>query len=768
MHLLLRSFFLVLFLASFYVRAQAQPTITTQPLTLTSICPGSPLDVPFLLTGSVAAGNAFSVQLTKGTELITLPATTVVGNPATGLYTATTTLASSLGAGSYKVRILTSSPALVGSDSPTALFVKTMPLVAPTIQAQPIGNYTSQYTFCQNDLPLSLSVLVGPVPDNYRVLYDLGTGLSSTSQRTFTPPVINTAAVSRTTYNVRYVVIDEAKGCSPVEQPGTVAYLNAEVKFRPAAPSLPAASLTYCQNQTASPLTAINSGGAELLWYTASGTLLTGAALTPPTTTAGTVRYEVSQSVDRCESAKVALSVTVQPASAAPTAPKTLIELCRGFAATPLMANGTNLVWTDPTGTTSTVAPTPSTLNASKTSEGDVYYVSQTGTNGCPSLRLAIRVLVQAQPTLSLSGGKNVNLGLDLPLQLTFTGTGPYQYRITSNPGSITLTGRATKDTAVVVSPVQSAVYQVAEVSNACGIGLPGSPATATVTVLVPTIRTLTLQSATACAGSTVTATFQTTGTFNPGSAFRLQVARTNSDTTKLSYTDLVVMQQVGTTQLTGALPATATSGTYLVRVVATNPKIPIVGTPSATTLTVLGPVSASLTTTTPTINEGEVAKLVVTFTGDGPWTFAYRDSTTVFGPVQTATAATSPYTVDLKPNRTTVYQLTSLSNGCSVSTNLPGRVVVTVAPLLATEPLAGLLSVYPVPATSQVTVRLDPSLLTEPVTLILLDETGRLVLKQDTRQQHTPLWLAGQPAGVYVLQILTGGQLVSRRLVKY
>lgn len=759
----------LLFLCLTRLPAAAQITVITQALAQTSVCPNTSIDIPFSLAGTPGSGNKFSIQFTKGSDVVTLPVTAVLGNPATGQYTASVMLANLPGSGIYKIRVMTSNPATVGAESVTPLFIKTQPSSAPTLLAQSIGNYTSQYTFCQNDSPFSVSALVGSLPDNYHILYDMGTALASTSQRTFTAPIINTSTVGRTTYNFRYVAIDETKGCNSIEQPGAVSYLTTEVKVRPAAPTLPVSLLSYCQNQTAAPVLATSTyPGSELSWYSSSGVPLAGQAPTPSTTTPGSTVYQVTQSFDRCESAPASLTVTVQTASAAPTAPKTQIELCRGAAAQPLVANGTNLIWTDPTGTTSTAAPTPSTLNASKTPAGDLYYVAQSVDNSCPSARLAIRVVIQAQPTLSISGGKSINLGVELPLQLAFTGTGPYRYQVTTNPAGTTLTGTATKDTTLVLMPVRSAVYQVAEVSNGCGAGLPGNPATATVTVLVPTIRTLTLQSPTTCAGGTVTAIFQTAGSFNPGNIFRLQIARTNPDTAKISYSDLVIVQQVGTSQLTGTLPATATSGTYLVRVIATNPAFPIIGTPSATTLSVISTqLSATLSTPTPSIVDGSVAKLVINFTGDGPWTFTYRDSTDVPAP-QTITTALNPYTVEVKPSRTAIYRLTSLSNGCTTTTNVPGRVQVTVAPLLAVEPFGEMIKVYPVPATTQVTVQIDPALLSQPATLLLVDEKGHVVLKQETRQQHTQLWLTEQPAGLYVLQIAIDGQKISRRLVKH
>ncbi|ARK13408.1 T9SS type A sorting domain-containing protein [Fibrella sp. ES10-3-2-2] len=765
----IRSFSVAFLLLTTYLHGLAQATISTQPLPSPSVCPGTLLDVPFTSTGTFTAGNTFSIRFTKGSESFTLLTTGLLGNPTIGQYTASVKLPSPLAAGTYQIRVVSSSPATVGSISPSALVVKTQPTSAPLLAAQSIGNYTSRFTSCQNDTPFSLSSIVGEVPDNYRVLYDIGTGLASTHQKTFAAPFLSTTKAGLTTYNLRYVVIDSTKGCNPTEQPGTVSYLERDVKTQPDAPATPVSSLTYCQSQPALPLVAaVTNAGSDLLWYDASGNQLTNQSPMPATSQAGTATYQVSQVLAQCEGPKAVVSVTVRAASPAPMSTKTRIELCRGAATEPLSATGTNLIWTDPMGTTSTVAPTPTTLNASKLADGDVYYVSQTSSNGCPSERLAITVLVQAQPTLSLSGGKNINLGSELPLQLSFTGKGPYTYKIVTSPGTTTLGGSATKDTTLLLLPERSATYQIAEVSNKCGVGLPGSPATATVVVVTPTIRTMPLQTAAACAGNTLTASFQTTGTFNAGSTFRLQIARTNPDTTKLSYTDLTIVQQVGTAQLTGVLPATATSGTFLVRVIATNPKIPILGTPSTTTLTVIGQASATLSTSTPAILDGQTARLAVSFTGEGPWTFTYRDSTDVSGSPKTITTTTNPYSLTLTPKRTTAYRLMSVSNDCSLNTNIPGRVVVTVSPLLAVESLlSSQINVYPVPATNSITVHIDPTLLARGATLTLHNQTGRTVLTQTTRQPATELWLADQPAGAYVLQISVDGQTISRRLIR-
>ena len=759
--LLLSYLFLLFLTGSLNTHGQ---TISGLPLTTSAVCPGTVVNVPFSLAGEFSTNNTFTIQLGDGQTFASQGTSVVLGQAGSGLYVASFLLPAAVGPGTYRVRVVSSNPAVLGSHMP--LLVRPQPAGPPTLAAQLIGNFTSQYTLCQNDNPLVLADLVGPIPAGYRVQYDVGAGLAPTGRQSFTSPVISTSAMNQTTYNFRYITLDSTRGCSAAARAGFVSFLNTEIKIRPNAPTVAAVGQTVCQNQAAAVLQANTTlPGAELLWYLPGSTLAVGAAPLPNTSQTGTLTYQVSQSLDRCEGPKAALTVTVLAASALPTTTRPLLELCRGAASVPLTATGTNLRWTDPTGTTATVAPTPSTLNASQSSQGDVYYVEQ-NVNGCPSGRLPIRVVVQGQPTLSLGGGANLVLGTELALQLRFTGAGPFRYQVMSMPTSLSLSGTATKDTTLVLLPTRSVTYQVAAVSNGCGAGLPGNPATATVVVLTPTLRTTSLQSSSTCAGGVVTATFQATGSFTAGSEFRLQYARTDPDTTKIRYLDMTSLQPAANGQLSSTMPLTATSGTYLVRVVATNPKIPILGTPSPTTLTVRGAAAAALTTQTPTLVDGEVAKLSVRFTGDGPWTITYRDSTDVLGAEQTITTNTNPYLFELRPRRTTVYRLTGLSTACTVSTGLLGRVVVVVSALLATEPLAALVSVYPVPATHTLTVQIGTALPT-PATLTLLDAAGRTCLRQQTGQPQTHLPLENQPAGAYWLQIELNGQRVTRKILK-
>ena len=77
----------------------------------------------------------------------------------------------------------------------------------------------------------------------------------------------------------------------------------------PAAPAV-STPVTYCQNSTATPLTAT---GSSLLWYTTpTGGTGSSTAPAPATTTAATTPYYVSQTVG-CESPRAQIDVIVRP-----------------------------------------------------------------------------------------------------------------------------------------------------------------------------------------------------------------------------------------------------------------------------------------------------------------------------------------------------------------------------------------------------------------------------------------------------------------------
>ncbi len=204
--------------------------------------------------------------------------------------------------------------------------------------------------------------------------YSWSNGLGTANPVTVTPASTTTYTVTGTT-----------AGCN-----GTASN-TVMVNATPASPSV-TATVTYCQNATASQLTAT---GSNLLWYsTATGGTGSSTAPTPTTTSAGTVSYYVSQTVNTCESSRSQINVITNATPAAPSVTAT-VTYCQNATALQLTATGNNLLWyTIPAGGTgSSIAPTPSTASIGTTS----YYVTQT-INNCESPRATINVVVHSLP----------------------------------------------------------------------------------------------------------------------------------------------------------------------------------------------------------------------------------------------------------------------------------------------------------------------------------------------------------------------------------
>lgn len=229
-------------------------------------------------------------------------------------------------------------------------------------------------------------------------------------------------------------------GCSASASPVTVT-----VNTLPTAPGV-TTPVVYCVGATATALTAT---GTNLKWYTtATGGTGSTTAPIPSTTTAGTTVYYVSQSVSAtgCEGPRSAITVTVNPLPAAPTATTSYIY-CQNATATALTATGTNLKWyTVATGGTgSTTAITPSTATPGTT----VYYVSQTiSTTGCEGPRTAITVDVNPTPTAPTVTTPVTYCQNDVPAALSATGTSLKWYTVATGGTASTTTPTPSTTTA--------------------------------------------------------------------------------------------------------------------------------------------------------------------------------------------------------------------------------------------------------------------------------------------------------------------------------
>lgn len=518
-------------------------------------------------------------------------------------------------------------------------------------------------------------------------------------------------------------------------------------------------NLTYCQTQQDQPpqnLTPLTASGQNLKWYNPDGNAYPNAPI-PVVDRAGTQSYQVSQTVNNCEGAKATIQVRINTLPA-PTTPKSVVTYCVNAKSVPLEASGetgSQLRWIDPYGRVTSEPPIPSTLNTNIVPGGDPFYVYQIGTSGCYSSRAIIKAVVTSPPTLALVAPvASTNLGQKVPLRLTFTSSGPFTYTLTGGYSGSSIS----TDTTILVLPRGNTIYQVETVSNGCGVGLPGNPATAQVTVQVPTIATSVLTTSTLCVGRSLSVPFTTTGIFNTGNTFNLELISLVDTTKKYDIPATAIGSPV-----TAVLPTTLPGGDYHVRVKANNPDIGITGSNSPTLLTVRALASAVLTGSQ-TIYESTPVNLSLTLGGDGPWSIVYSDSLRSYS----ATATSNPYLLEARPTRTTTYRLTSVNNVCG-SGPVSGLATVIVIPLLGVvdDPLDPLVKTYPVPAATTLLVELDVPLAKQPATLILTDANGRPIMQRITRNRVNELDLTMQPSGLYLLRIQVGDRQTVRKVLK-
>jgi hypothetical protein len=280
--------------------------------------------------------------------------------------------------------------------------------------------------------------LTASSPDNLT-----STFLWSTTETT------NSISVLPTVPSSQYSVSVTHNSCT------AVAIIDITVNPIPSAPTV-VSPVTYCQNETASALTAT---GTDLLWYTLpAGGTGSSIAPTPITTVAGTVSYYVSQTINGCESATSQIDVITNPIPAAPTV-TTPVNYCIGATVSALTAIGTDLLWyTVPTGGTgSSTAPTPLSTVAGTVS----YYVSQT-INGCESVRSQIDVITNPFPAApTVTSPVNYCIGATASA-LTATGTDLLWYTL---PAGGTGSSIAPTPITTVAGTVS---YYVSQTINGC------------------------------------------------------------------------------------------------------------------------------------------------------------------------------------------------------------------------------------------------------------------------------------------------------------
>ena len=184
--------------------------------------------------------------------------------------------------------------------------------------------------------------------------------------------------------------------------------------------------------------------------------------------------------------------------------------------------------------------------------------------------------------------------------------------------------------------------------------------------VLIKTeIKIADLSHISACPGVLVVVPFTTTGPFNDNNVFALQMSDALGKFTTVSEPD-----KRGPLRL---LLPTDRVGTFAVRVVSSSPALES----PATRLTILPLPSARIELTDGSfmakIGPGQNSSYRVNLAGAAPWSFTLSDGTII------ANTLINPYTATVRPEQTTAYKITSISNACGSGTT-SGEVIVQVS----------------------------------------------------------------------------------------
>ena len=184
-------------------------TITTDDVSATEFCPGASVDVGFTASGTFGGGNVFTAQLSDETGSFAMP--TAIGTLAgTGSGTISATIPGGATAGTgYRIRVVSSDPAVDGTDNGADLTVHANPAVPSITPASPVN-------FCDGGV-LTSSAAMGNqwIKDGMDLTGETGTTLNVTTSGDYQVRVTisgcsSTSAVTAVTVNASPTVSIDA------------------------------------------------------------------------------------------------------------------------------------------------------------------------------------------------------------------------------------------------------------------------------------------------------------------------------------------------------------------------------------------------------------------------------------------------------------------------------------------------------------------------------------------------------------------------------
>ena len=279
-------------------------SLSTNTISPTSICASASLNVSFTGDGPALSGNIYTAQLSNSVGSFTSPTTigTLSSTSSSGTIACTVSAGATAGTG-YRIRVVSSTPAITGTDNGANL------TILQTVGAA--GAITGSSIVCQGQVGVVYSVASISNATTYNWTLPSGCTITAGSGTNSITVSIGTTTISGN------VTVNGANNCFT----GTTSSLSITVNTLPTALSAITGANIICQSQTASFSVTTNASATSYSWTVPSGATIQSGAGTNSiivlfsTAGSGTISVSGVNSCGNGSASTLSVNVTAVPVS---------------------------------------------------------------------------------------------------------------------------------------------------------------------------------------------------------------------------------------------------------------------------------------------------------------------------------------------------------------------------------------------------------------------------------------------------------------------